>query len=65
MAQMKEQNKTPEKQLSDKEIANLSDAEFKTLAIRMLTETTEFSCKMKEEMKAIQREIKENIRNQQ
>ena len=34
---MKEQNKTPEKELSDKGIANLSDAEFKTLVIRMLT----------------------------
>ena len=30
---MKEQIKTPEKELSNKEIANLSDAEFKTLAI--------------------------------
>ena len=27
---MKEQFKTPEKELSDEEIANLSDAEFKT-----------------------------------
>ena len=35
---MKEWIKTPEKELSDKEIANLSDAEFKTLVIRMLTE---------------------------
>ena len=31
MAQMKEQSKTPEKELSNKEIDNLSDAEFKTL----------------------------------
>ena len=39
MVQMKEHIKAPEKiQLSDKEIANLSDAEFKTLVIRMLTE---------------------------
>ena len=38
MAQMKEQIKIPEKELSDKEIANLSDADFKTVAIRMLTE---------------------------
>ena len=30
MAQMKEQIKTPEKQLSNEEIGNLSDAEFKT-----------------------------------
>ena len=35
---MKEQIKTPEKELSDGEIANLSDIEFRTLVIRMLTE---------------------------
>ena len=39
MAQMKEQIKITEKiQLSNKETANLSDAEFKTLVIRMLRE---------------------------
>ena len=38
MAQMKEQNKTPEKELNEMEIINLSDAEFKTLAIKMLKE---------------------------
>ena len=53
MAQMKEQSKMPEKELSDEEIANLSDGDFKTLVIRMLTEITEFSRNMKEEMKAI------------
>ena len=38
---MKEQIKVPEKiQLSNKEIANLSDAAFKTLVIRMLQEFT-------------------------
>ena len=52
---MKEQVKTPEKQLSDKEIANLSDTEFKTLVIRILTELIELSHKMKEEMNATQR----------
>ena len=62
MAQMKEQIKIPEKQLSDKEIDNLSDAEFKTVVIRILTELIELSHKMKEEMKIIQSEIKENIR---
>ena len=36
MAQMKEQIKTPEKELNTVEISNLSDAEFKTLVIRML-----------------------------
>ena len=54
MAQMKELIKTPEKELSNKEIDNLSDAEFKTLVIRMLTELIEFGFKMKEEMKATQ-----------
>ena len=58
---MKERIKTPEKELSDEEIANLSGAEFKTLVIRMLTEIIELGHKMKEEMKVIQSEIKENI----
>ena len=35
---MKEQNKTPEKGLKKMEISNLSDAELKTLVIRMLKE---------------------------
>ena len=61
MAQMKEQIKTLEKELSDKETDNLSDVEFKTLIIRMLTEMTEYSWKIKEEVKAIWREIKENV----
>ena len=41
MAQMKEQIKTPEKELNKMEISNLSDAEFKTLVIRMLKELSE------------------------
>ena len=44
-----------------KEIDNVSGAEFKKLVIRMLTELTELGRKMKEEMKATQSEIKENI----
>ena len=46
MAQMKEQIKTPEKEQSHEEIANLSDAGFKTLVIRMLTEMIEYRCKI-------------------
>ena len=61
MSQMKEQIKTPEKEPSDEEIDNLPDAELKTLVIRMLTEMVELCCKMKEGMKVIQSEIKENI----
>ena len=61
MAQMKEQIKAPEKELSNEETANLPDAEFKTLVIKMLTELTELGHKMKEQMKATQNEIKQNI----
>ena len=58
---MKEQIKTPEKELSNEETANLSDVESKTLVIRMLTEMIEYNHKMKEEMKATQSEIKQKI----
>ena len=47
MAQMKEQIKAPKIELSDEEIANLSDTEFKTLVIRMLTEMVEYGHKMR------------------
>ena len=61
MAQMK-QIKAPEKiQLSEEEIANLSDAQFKTLVIRKLTELVEFGRKLDENMKAMLRETKENV----
>ena len=43
MSQMTEHFKAPEKiQLSEEEIANLSDAQFKTLVIKTLTELVEF-----------------------
>ena len=41
MAPKKEQIRTPEKELNKMEISNLSDAEFKTLVIRMLKELSE------------------------
>ena len=58
---MIEQSKTPERELSDEEITNLSDGEFKALVIKMLTELIELGCKMKEEMKDTQSETKQNI----
>ena len=61
MAQMKEQIKDPKIELSDEEIANLSGTEFKTLVIRMLTELVEYGCKIEEEVKPMQSEIKENV----
>ena len=53
MAQMKEQIKTPEKELSNEEIANLSDAEFKTLVVRMLTEMVEYGHKIEKNVKVM------------
>ena len=46
---MKEQIKAPEKiQPSNEDLANLPDAQFKTLVIRMLTELVEFGRKLHE-----------------
>ena len=41
MAHMKDHIKTPEKELNEMETSNLSDAEFKTLVIRVLRELGE------------------------
>ena len=60
---MKEQIKAPEIiQLSNEEIANLSDAQFKTLVIRMLTEMIKCGCKNGEKVKAMQSEITKIIK---
>ena len=61
MAQMKELIKTPEKELSNEEIANLSDAQFKTLVIRMLTKMVEYGHKIEEKVTAMKSEIKESV----
>ena len=64
MAQMKEQIKAPKKVLSKMEIRNLSDAEFKTLFIRMLRELDEVLNSIKKiqsEMKDSLIEIKTNV----
>ena len=59
---MKEQIKAPEKiKLIDEETANLSDPEFKTLVIRMLTQMAEYGQKTEEKVKAMKNEIKENV----
>ena len=51
---MKEQIRGPNIELSDEEIANLSDAQFKTLVIKKLTELVE-------KTKAMLRETEENV----
>ena len=64
MAQMKEQIKPSEKELNEMEISNLSDAEFKTLFIRMLKELSEGLSSIKKiqsETKDTLTEIKNNL----
>ena len=64
MAQMKEQNKTPEKEQNKTGISNLSDADFKTLVIRMLKELIEYFNSIKNtqpEMKITLSELKKNL----
>ena len=64
MAQMKEQIKIPEKELNKMEISNLSDAEFKTMFIRMLKELSEDLSRIKKtqsERKDTLIEIKDNL----
>ena len=59
---MTEHFKAPEKiQLSEEEIANLSDAQFRTLVVSKLTELVEFVHKLDEKMKAMLRETEENV----
>ena len=64
MAQVKEQLRTPEKELNNREISNLSDAEFKTLIIRMLkalNEDLDSIKKIQSETKDPLIEIKNNL----
>ena len=64
MTQMKEQNKIPEKELNEMEISNLSDAQFKTLVIRMCQELIGYFNSIKKiqlEMKVTLSEVKKNL----
>ena len=64
MAQLKEQNKTQEKELNKMVVSKLSDAESKTLIIRMLKELTGYFNSTKRslaEVKIILSEIKKNL----
>ena len=64
MAHMKELIKTPEKELNKMEISNPSDAEFKTLVVRMLKELNEelnSIKKIQSEMKDTLIKIKNNL----
>ena len=64
MVQMKERIKNPEKDLSEMEISNLPDEEFKTLVIKMLKEFSEDASSIKKvqsETKDTLIEIKNNL----
>ena len=61
MAYVKEQNKTQEKEVKKREIANLSDSKFRTLVIRRLRELIKYDNNIKEEMKFTLSEIKKNL----
>ena len=54
-------DKTPEKELNETEITNLSDAELKTLMTRMLRDLTEYGNNTREEMKVTLSDIKRNL----
>ena len=58
---MKELIKTPEIKLNKMGISNLSDAEFKTLVIKMLKELSEDLNSIQLEMKDTLSEIKNNL----
>ena len=57
MVQKEEQIKTPEKELNEMGISNLSDAEFKILVLRMLKELGQYF----NSIKMIQSEMKETL----
>ena len=64
MTQMKEEIKTPEKELNKMETSNLSNAHFKTVLIRMLKELSEdlnSIKKIQSEMKDTLIEMKNNL----
>ena len=66
-AHMREQIKIPEKELNKMKISNLSDAEFKTLVIRMLKKLSDdlnSVKKIQSEMKDTLIEIKNNFQEQ-
>ena len=65
MAQMKEQIKTPKKELIKMEISNLSDAKFKTLVISMmLHELRGRVDKLKENFNSMKKDMETKKMNQ-
>ena len=63
MSQMKEQDKTPEEELSEVEIANLPEKEFKVMIIKMIKELRRMDAQ-NEKLEVLNEEL-ENIKNNQ
>ena len=61
MAQMKEQNKTSEKELNKMEKSNLTNAEFKTLVIRMFKELIGYFNSIKKTQTEIKVTLNKNL----
>ena len=61
LSKIERKKKTTQKQTKQWKIVNLSDAEFKTLVITILTEMAEHVSKIEEEVKAMKSEIKKSI----
>ena len=57
MAQMKERNKTPKKELNKMETSNVLDAEFKTLVIKMLNELRERANELRENFNSLKKDM--------
>ena len=65
MAQMKEQNKTPNKEPNKLDTSNLLDAEFKTLLVRMLKELRGRVDELRESFYSIKKDIEPIKKNHQ
>ena len=62
--QMKEQNKTPEEELSEVEMGSLSEKEFRVIIIKMIREFGERIEVQSQELEFLNKEL-ENIENNQ
>ena len=65
MFQMKEQDKTPEKQLNEVEIDDLPEKEFRTMIVKMIQDfgekNAEYARNFTEELKSQQREVNNTL----
>ena len=62
MFQMTEQNKTPEEELTDTEIGNLPEKEFRAMIIKMIKEFRRRMYAQSEKLEIFNKEL-ENIKN--